>query len=265
MTTMDLAYETCGTGLPLVLLHAYPLSRAIWRPVASRLASTAHLVLPDLRGFGASPGGPQPAAFGDYGDDVVALLDRLGLARVVLAGVSFGGYIALDLLRRHPERLAGLVLSNTRATADTAAGVAARAQQAALAETHGAAAVADQMLPRLLCPDAPEEVQRAVGRIITANQPGAIAAATRAMALRQDTSALLGQIAVPTLVIGATDDPLIAPADTVALHRAIPDSSLLICRASGHLSCLEQPTSWAAAVAALLRRVATAEPRLSRC
>jgi pimeloyl-ACP methyl ester carboxylesterase len=256
MTTVMLAHETHGSGLPLVLVHAYPLSRAIWRPVAARLAGAARLVMPDLRGFGASPGGPQPAAFSDYGDDLVALLDRLGLARVVLAGVSFGGYIALDLLRRHPGRLAGLVLSNTRATADAPAAAAARAQQATLAETHGATAVADQMLPRLLRPDAPDDLRRMVHQIIAANDPAAIAAATRAMAVRPDATGLLGQITVPTLVIGATDDPLIAPADTLALHRAIPDSTLLISRAAGHLSCLEQPAGWCAAVAALLRRVA---------
>jgi len=121
MSVVDLAYAEHGEGRPVVLLHAFPLSRVVFDDQARGLADRARVVLPDLRGFGESPTGDDEPSLDRMADDVAALLDRLGLERVVLGGLSMGGYVVMAFLRRHPERVSGVVLMDTKSGADPAA------------------------------------------------------------------------------------------------------------------------------------------------
>ncbi|HWQ13265.1 MAG TPA: alpha/beta fold hydrolase [Roseiflexaceae bacterium] len=239
-----LAYRDEGAGAPVVLLHAFPLSSAMWEHQIAALAGRFRVIAPDTRGLGASALGDTAVSMDTYADDVAGLLDHLRLARAAVTGLSMGGYIAFALLRRHRPRLAALVLANTRAQADTDEGRRAREESARMAEERGPGAVAEAMLPRLLSPGAPQPLRDEVRRMIEANPAAGIAAAQRAMAARPDSTPLLATIAVPTLVVGAGQDPIIPLEETRAMQAAIPGSRLLELPAAGHLSNLEAPEAF---------------------
>src|SRR5687767_3989434 len=119
----ELAYEVVGQGRPLVLLHAFPFDRRMWKGTA---APGRQLILPDLRGFGESP--LRPFAIADLADDVASLLDALGVARAAIGGLSMGGYVALAFVRRHRDRTQALFLADTKAGPDSAEARQARGE-----------------------------------------------------------------------------------------------------------------------------------------
>ena len=217
-------------------------------------------IAPDLRGFrGTGAAFEDPGLTGlsidDYADDVIALLAHLEIDRAVLGGVSMGGYVAFGVLRRAPGRVAGLLLSNTRATPDSDEARAGRERMIQLAREHGAAAIADQMVPKLLGEttkkDQPDLVQ-AVRRLILMNSVEGLATAIGALRDRQDSTPLLSTIDFPTLVIAGAEDTIIPVPETEAMHRAIPGSSLVVLPRAGHLSNLEDPYGWRKALDAWL-------------
>jgi pimeloyl-ACP methyl ester carboxylesterase len=249
---VQLAYRDEGRGRPLLLIHAFPLSSAMWERQIAAFSGDYRLIVPDLRGFGASPPAPGTTSLDQYADDLAGLLDQLGLEHVSVAGLSMGGYIAFALLRRHRERVDALVLADTRPQPDTEEGRRAREQNAQLAEQQGAGAIADQMLPKLLSSNATEELRAEVRSIIEANDRAGIAAALRAMAARPDSTLLLATIAVPTLIVVGAEDGLTPPSDAHAMHAAIAGSQLVELPGAGHLANMEASEAFNAAVDNLL-------------
>jgi pimeloyl-ACP methyl ester carboxylesterase len=245
---VELAYRDEGQGEPILLVHAFPLSAAMWEDQIDALATRFRVLAPDLRGFGASARGSGASSLDQLADDLAGLLDHLKLDRATVAGLSMGGYISFALLRRHRARVARLILADTRAGADSEEGRQGREASAKLAEAEGAGAVAEAMLPKLLAAGAPAEVRDEVRKIITANDRAGIAAAQRAMAARPDSAPLLATIDVPTLIIVGSEDVLTPPAEARAMHAAIPGSQLVELAGVGHLSNLEAPDDFNAAV-----------------
>lgn len=248
-------YDDTGTGIPLLLLHAFPLSRRMWAPQLAALAGRARCIAPDVRGFGESDGAP-PFTMDRFADDAVALLDALGTREpVVVCGLSMGGYIAFALWRRHPERIRAMILADTRATADTAEGRVKRAGTIETARTRGSAAIAEQQALALL---SARTVARCPGKLgdvramIAAQTPTAIVGATEAMLARPDSTPTLATITVPTLIIVGEDDAITPPADAEAMQRAISGSRLERIAGAGHLSSLERPSAFNEVVAEFL-------------
>src|SRR5512132_4041716 len=175
---------TSGAGTPLVLLHAFPLDGRMWAPQVEALAGTYQVIVPDLRGFGAARDqAVEEAGMDLLADDVARLLDDRGLDRVVLGGLSLGGYVALAFLRGHADRVSGLVLLDTKATAD---GDQARDDRLKMAER----ALAEAMRPTRLGETSREhrpEVAEEVGSLSREQTPEAIAGAQRGMAARSAT------------------------------------------------------------------------------
>lgn len=207
---------------------------------------------PDLRGFGHDRA-PLPAAMTmeAYATDLRDLLDAAGQDRVVLCGLSMGGYVALSFIDQWPDRVEGLILCNTRATADGPEARTAREQTARDAEEKGAAVIARAMAPKLLSertrmmqPDICSRMER----LMAAQRPEAIAAAARGMARRPDRSELLPRIGVPTLIVTGSDDALMPLGTSEALHRAIPGSRMVVIQGVGHLSPMEAPALFNEAV-----------------
>jgi pimeloyl-ACP methyl ester carboxylesterase len=254
---ITMAYYDEGEGQPLLLVHAFPLSGAMWLRQLSALASGRRVIAPDLRGFGATASGSGARGLDQFADDLAGLLDQLAVDKATVAGLSMGGYISFALWRRHRARIGGLILADTRAGADTEEGKQGREQSARLAETQGAGAIADQMLPKLLSSNAATPVRDEVRRLIEANHPAGIAAALRAMAARPDSAPLLAEIDVPTLVIVGGEDGLTPPAEAKALHTGISGSRLVEIPGAGHLSNMENPEAFNAAVEEFLAPSAT--------
>jgi pimeloyl-ACP methyl ester carboxylesterase len=248
---MDLAFDEQGSGRPLVLLHAFPLSAAMW----SDLDLPCRLVAPDQRGFGGSPLGEDAPSLQRCAQDVLALLDRLGLERVVLGGLSMGGYVAMELLRQAPHRVEALLLADTKAQADTPEQREGRLRTAETVERQGTGQLAETMLPALLGATSrerrPEVVTRVRGWVEQA-PPATVAWASRAMAARPDSFAVLRATDVPALVVVGEQDVLSPVAQAQEMADALPQGRLALVRDAGHLSAVEDPEAFGAVVAAFL-------------
>ncbi|WP_189270955.1 alpha/beta fold hydrolase [Kitasatospora griseola] len=250
-----------GTGTPLVLLHAFPLSARMWEGQLERVpgpaGDDARVVAPDLRGFGAAPLGEEPPSLDTAADDLAHLLDELGIEQAVLGGLSMGGYVAMAFARRHPERLAGLVLADTRATPDTDAARANRERIAAAVLEHGGVdlLIEENTAENLLAPGTDPELVDAVRRMIAEADPAAVAWAQRAMAARPDSLEALAALEVPAAVIVGELDTVTPLGEARMMADALQDAELTVIPAVGHLSSLEAPETFNAAVRAFLKRL----------
>jgi 3-oxoadipate enol-lactonase len=245
---VELAYRDEGQGQPILLIHAFPLNSAMWEDQIDALATRLRVIAPDLRGFGATARGSGTSSLDQHADDLVGLLDQLGIDKATIAGLSMGGYISFALTRRHRARIERLILADTRAGADSEEARQGREKNAQLAEAEGAGAIAAQMLPKLLSAGAPAEVRDAVRKIIEANDRAGLAAALRAMAARPDSTPLLATIDVLTLIVVGSEDALTPPSESRAMHAAIAGSRLVEIPGAGHLSNVEAPDAFSAAV-----------------
>lgn len=243
---LELAYDEAGSGTPLLLVHGWPHDRTMWAGQLGGLAPYARLVAPDLRGVGGSTT-HGPYTIDQYADDLVAFLHALGIARAVICGLSMGGYIAFSMLRRHRDLIRGLVLSDTRATADTDEVRSNRARMIELIEREGMNALAARQLSssvgRSTLERQPELVETVRHMMASVPAAGAIGA-LRAMAERPDSSSLLETIDVPTLVVGGAEDVTTPPDVLRAMAARIPRSRVEILEQSGHLCPLERPAAF---------------------
>ena len=240
-----------GGGWPVVLLHAFPLNADMWRAQLEHVPSGWRYVAPDLRGFGPSRLGlSSPLTMADYAADVGALLDALELERAWVGGLSMGGYVSFEVFRRMPERLYGLLLADTRPQADTPEGRQGRRATSELVRTKGLAALADQMLPKLLGATSRRErnLEPGIRHIIEGNSVTGVDNAIHAMMERPDSSADLPRVAFPTLIVVGEEDELTPPAESEYMHREIRRSQLVPLAGAGHLSSLEVPALFSAAL-----------------
>ncbi len=242
----EIAFDDIGTGLPLVFLHGFPLNRTMWDPQVSALVGECRCIAIDLRGFGESAAA-EPYSMDRYADDVVGVLDTLSIERAVIVGHSMGGYIAFALMRRHRARVRALVLANTRATSDTVETIERRREMIDIAEAQGSSAVANMQIAGLMGktsrerrPDSYDAIHRMMAQAPVAGIVGAL----EAMIARPDSTAMLGAINVPTLVIGGDEDVIVRPRDVRAMQEAIPSSRIEIFNQAGHLSSVERPAAF---------------------
>ena len=239
-----LAYSDEGHGFPVVFVHAFPMSRAMWAPQVPALSGRWRVITVDLRGHGESDAPLWCYTLDQFADDLRALLDHLSISHAVFVGLSMGGYTLFAFYRRYRDRVKALVLADTRAQADTEEGRTGRFNLAQAAYHQGASVVADAMMPKLFSPAAlrqrPDLIQQ-VRAIIEANQISGIAGDLMAMAERPDSTSLLKEINVPTLVIVGEQDVATPPSDARIMADGIQDSRLVAIPEAGHLSNFEKP------------------------
>jgi pimeloyl-ACP methyl ester carboxylesterase len=245
-----LSHVDVGHGLPVVLLHAFPLNRSMWEPQVAALFGECRCIVPDLRGFGDSTR-DGPYSMERYADDVVAILDTLQIGQAVIGGLSMGGYVALATYRRHRHRVRALMLADTRAAADTEEGQAKRNELIALAKSGGAAAVADRQITGLIGKSTREKQPELVARLraqMAEEHAAGLIGALEAMRDRRDSTDLLSQISVPTLVVVGDEDVITPEKEARQLQAAIRGSRLEVIPAAGHLSNVERPAAFNAAL-----------------
>jgi 3-oxoadipate enol-lactonase len=244
--------------LPVVLLHPFPLSHAAWEPQLRSLEAEFRVVAPDFRGHGASPAGPEPATIDLFASDVLALLDAMEIRRAVVVGLSMGGYVALRLAERAPRRIWGLVLSDTRSEGDDDDGRLRRAAAARRVVALGSAAYAETFLPTVLGATTLRErpaVAERVRALVAANPPEGIAAALVAMAARSSTTRALPEFRFPVQVIVGAEDLVTPPGSARLMASAVPGARLAVVPSAGHLSNLENPAAFEAALLPFLREM----------
>jgi len=259
-----------GAGLPLLLVHGFPLDHTMWaaqidivEPASVEQASLpaqVRVIAPDLPGFGRSPAADDTFTMEQFADCLAAMLDALAIREpVVLCGLSMGGYIALQFWRKYAARLCGLIFCDTRAGADTPEAAAGRRAMADRVLREGPAPLVETMLPKLFAEstrcERPQVVD-GVRAVMMAGNPRGIAAAARGMAERPDMTAALAEIRCPTLVLAGQEDALTPPADMRAMAAAIPAAKFAEIPAAGHMSPLENPAAVNAAIAEFLIELA---------
>ncbi len=255
----SLAVTDTGEGAPILFLHAFPLNARMWAPQLQALPAGWRGVAPDFRGFGRSARGAVGARHvGDHAADVLAVIDALGLGPVVLAGLSMGGYVAFECWRRRPGVIRGLVLADTRAEADTDEARARRSSMQVMAAREGTGAVIDAMLPGLLGASTRmgnPHLGVQVRDWALETPPEGVVDALEALRTRPDSRGTLAGITCPTLVLVGSEDTLTPPASSRVIADGVAGAVYVEIPDAGHLSNVEQPEAFNAALARWLPMV----------
>lgn len=253
LNPVELFYEEVGEGIPIVMLHGFPLDHSIWKPVTDLLAGQARFILPDLRGYGRSPDGNEIHTMRLLVEDVLLLLDRLNLERVILVGHSMGGYVSLTFAHAYPGRLAGLGLVATQADPDMPEKRQARLRTARDVRSKGIDLIAHGM-PSKLTQD--PELQARLEEMFHRVNPQSAIRSLKGMAERQDANPWLDQIHVPTLVIAGGEDQIIPMQKSHEMVEMLNKGWLIEIPAAGHLPMLETPEQVAEGISQLISAVA---------
>jgi pimeloyl-ACP methyl ester carboxylesterase len=227
-----------GEGTPVVWIHGYPLASSIFEHQLA-IRGVRH-VMPDLPGFGQSRPDGGTLSIDDYAHRMLDLLDQRGLEKAVFAGLSMGGYICLAIARIAPERMRGLVLIDTRETADTEEARKGRYESIEKVKKEGVQPIVESMLPKMLTPGAPREMKERVREIMSSSSPEGVITALRAIATRPDSSGVLPKIVVPVLIVVGEQDTITPPSDAERMQSRIAGARLVRIANAAHLSNYEQ-------------------------
>jgi 3-oxoadipate enol-lactonase len=256
-------HNRAGAG-PVVLLHGFPLNGAMWDEVVPALAERYRVVVPDLRGHGATAAPEGPYETADHAADVIALLSWIGIDRAAVVGLSMGGYIALQLMTAYADRVSAVVLADTMGRGDSAERKQARAAQAEVIRAEGLGRFADLVMPRMFSPPVfsarPALVER-FRQTILSQRPEAVIAALQGLASRPNMLGPLSEVRLPTLVLVGGEDAATTPDDSRELAGVIRGAELVVLPGAGHMSCWEDPEAFNVAVRDFLdRTVRDAQP-----
>jgi 3-oxoadipate enol-lactonase len=240
----NMAYQDSAGGLTMLMIHGFPLSSSMWEMQLDDLSELIRIIAPDLRGHGFSEA-ESPYSIAQYAEDCIKLLDSLGITdKVVVCGLSMGGYVALEIMRNYPDRVAALVLTATRAAPDDAEGKANRDKAIASVEKNGIDPLVKAMLPKLFSPTTLEispELSDILEAMMESVPPQGAIGALEAMRDRADARPMLADITCPTLIIHGEDDAIVPLAEAEAMATAIPNAEWAVLADAGHLPPIEQP------------------------
>ncbi len=241
---MTLAYESKGKGIPLLLIHAFPLSSEMWRQERRVLGAAWRVITPDLPGLGISPCQIKPS-IPKMAFELNNFLDGLDIQEpVVLAGLSMGGYVALEFIKQFPKRVRALGLFSTRAEADSPEAREKRLKIVQNIQQEGLEPFAAATVPRLIgktSQAANPHLIKDITALILKNKSDGVTGALLAMAGRNDSTDVLANIKCPTLIVAGREDEIIPFAVAEILQKKIPGAELHILSKAGHLVNLEQP------------------------
>lgn len=232
-----------GDGRAVIFVHGFPLDRSMWGDLTSTLTGWRRIA-PDLRGMGMSDAPASRYSMAEYADDLAALLSLLNVDAAVMCGFSMGGYVALEFLRRYPEKVSGLILLNTRADSDDDDAKRRRDEMISSVQSDGVAVLEELMVHRLVAPNSLQtmpHLKQRLRKMIQGHAPVGVVGALEAMKARCDSTDLLPHIEVPTLVVAGKEDRLISFESSKSLADAIPGAHFTVIAEAGHLTPMEQP------------------------
>jgi pimeloyl-ACP methyl ester carboxylesterase len=249
---INMAFDDRGAGPAVLLIHGFPLNRRMWQPQLAPLAAAGFRVIaPDLRGFGESDAPATGYSIERFADDLIALLDALQIERAVVGGMSMGGYILMNLLERHPERIAAACFIATKSSADDQAGRARRSAMAAEAERLGANPIIKIFAELLFADDTMHSSPELIARVTSwmrGADPKGLAGALLAMRDRKDYTPLLSGFRQPSLVISGAEDRAASPDAVRLLTAGLPCCQSRVIDKAGHMLNLEKPEEFNAAL-----------------
>ncbi len=254
-----MAYDVVGNGPAVLLIHGFPLCRRMWEPQAQALSEAGfRVVVPDLRGYGESEAGDLPGSMDLFADDLIALMDHLGIDRAVVGGMSMGGYVLLNLLARYPQRIRAACFIVTRSDADDETGRGKRNHLIGEIEAGNPGAVAAAFTPLLFAGPTVEMRPQLVTEVrdwMVATDPAGLVLGLQAIRDRNNSDPLLPALKLPALVIGARDDKAIPPDKSVYLAEHIAGAELCLIDGGGHMVNLEQVEAFNQGLLGFLQRL----------
>ena len=253
---LSLHYLESGSGTPILLIHGHPFDCTSWSPQLEATFPGYRLIAPDLRNFGQTTSPKPPTEFATYARDLIAFADALGLGKFLVAGLSMGGQIALEIAAICPERLLGLILCDTFAQLDTPEKTANRYALADRLDRDGMDAYAVEVLPKMFCAATiarSPELAAALVAMMQRCPPHGASAAARVRATRRDYLPSLSRLDIPTLIVVGEHDAFTPVADAELMHSHIRDSTLVVIEDAGHITNLEQPAAFNSALASFLQ------------
>lgn len=236
-------YDDWGTGnLPVLFIHGFPFDKSTWHPQMNVLKQDHRVIAYDISGFGKSTVRMEMPNIELYADDLIHFMDALGISRAIVCGLSMGGYILLNAVRRFPHRFEAVVLCDTQCTADTPEAREKRKEAIIQVMSGKLNGFAEKFIPKLFNPGEPDpELVSRIKEIILSTAPETITGALNALKNRQETCSFLPQINLPALIICGEQDQVTPPSKSEELHLGIKDSEFYLVPDAGHLSNLEQP------------------------
>lgn len=260
INNLPVGYDDFGQGPAVLFIHDFPLNRKMWRKQVEPLVSAGfRVVLIDLRGFGETVEGDSPVEIQTYSSDIIGLLNFLGIGRAVMCGLSFGGYILFDLMERYPHRIAGACLAASRPVTDDIQERAKRAELG-LALLDGKVDVVKTELFRMIFSGQEEnvstDIMTEVKGWLQSAESASISSGMCAIAQRKDYTFLLKGLEIPTLLIGAEQDPITYHKHTEIMAQQLPNCYRSVNLRSGHLVNLERADEFNAHLLDFLQNLA---------
>lgn len=258
---IEIACETFGpaNAPAIIFIHAFPFNRSMWAAQIKALEASHRVITYDLRGHGESAYGDTPFCMQQFADDLVALMDALGIEKAAICGLSMGGYVALQAMQTFPQRFKALILANTRCEPDSSDEQHQRMRTISTIREDGVNCFAMGYIDTLFIPNtltANPGVVRAVKQMIMRTDARTLESTLRALRERESTCESLQAIAVPTLILVGERDSITPPENSQFLHAHIPNADLVVIKHAAHLSNLENPKAFNAAMETFLKRSA---------
>jgi pimeloyl-ACP methyl ester carboxylesterase len=249
----SIAYRRAGSGPPLVLLHGFLCDSRVWRTQLDGLADAFDVIAWDAPGAGASSDPPPAFTTADWVACLTGFLDAIGVGRAHVVGLSWGGILAQELYRWRPDRIDRLVLAGTYAGwrgSLPADACEARLERCELDSLLPADELCRRWVPEMFSPAASPELLAEMSAIFAEFHPHAF----RLMAKSSDadTTEVLMRIALPTLLLWGAQDRRSPPANAHHMRAVLPAAELTIIQDAGHVSNMERPEAFNAAVRAFL-------------
>lgn len=245
VNNIKLSYNDVGMGkIPVVFLHGFPFNKSMWDNQLKTFEETHRFIAVDFRSFGQSTNDDSALSMDVLGDDLIGFLNALKLRRVIICGLSMGGFVALNAITRYPERFAAMILCDTNCVADKPEQREKRYKTIEEIEKNGTSKFAASFLDSLFYDDtyaSNKELVKKINVDILANTPEVIINGLKALATRNETCSALDKIAVPTLIICGREDEITPLEQSEFMNKHIKDSTLKVINNAGHLSNMEQP------------------------
>lgn len=245
VNNFNFSYDDVGDGsIPIIFLHGFPFDKTMWRGQLDFLKFSYRLIACDIRGFGKSTDEESPLSIDLFGNDLIQFMDTLNIDKAIVCGLSMGGYLALNVIKRFPSHFEALILCDTQCIADTAESKEKRYKIIEEIETDGVANFNEGFIKNVFHKDSitnKTELVEQLRSVVFSNSQHIISQGLVALAKRSETCSSLGEISIPTLIICGREDQVTPLSQSEFMNEHIKGSILHIIDNAGHVSNLEQP------------------------
>lgn len=248
VNNFDLSYDDVGEGLvPIVFLHGFPFDKTMWREQMDYLKATRRVIACDIRGFGKSTDEESHLSIDLFANDLILFIDKLELEKVIICGLSMGGFIALNAMIRFPSRFEALMLCDTQCIADSYEVKVKRYETIEEIKEYGVANFNEGFIKKVFHEDSitnkPELVEQ-LRTVVFSNSQHIICQGLLALAERSESCSFLDEITIPTLIICGREDVVTPLEESKYMNKNITGSVLHVINNAGHVSNLEEPAKF---------------------